>query len=50
MVKYIISFSRANTFSMEITPILKHNGQWDYPAMFKHVKAVVGEGAEVKLA
>lgn len=50
MVKYIISTSYGDRFSFTMPIILNAKGKPDFPAMFKHVKEIVGKEAVVELA
>lgn len=49
-MKYIISFGKENIFTLEISPIFTDKKTLDFPAMFSHVKELVGTGATIELA
>lgn len=49
MLTYIISYGKKNVFTLQITAILNKYGEIDYPACFKHVKAIVGNDANVSM-
>lgn len=50
MVKYIIDTPFGGMFSFTMPVILNGKGKPDFPAMFKHVKEIVGKEAVVELA
>jgi hypothetical protein len=50
MVKYIINTPFGGMFSFTMPVILNAKGKPDFPAMFKHVKEIVGKDAVVELS
>lgn len=49
MLTYIISYGKKNVFTLQTTVIRNKDGEVDYPACFKHVKAIVGNDANVSM-
>lgn len=49
MIKYIVSYGKNNTFTMEIAPFYNADGTIDYGTCFKHVKDMNKE-ATVEIA
>lgn len=50
MVKYYVSFAGIAPFSVQVGHIYNRKGKVDFPAMFKHVREMVGSDANVEMA
>lgn len=49
MLKFVVSCSRDNMFTMEIQPITNGNGSIDMGKTMKHVLSIVDSDARVEL-